>query len=315
MKNFWIQPPQGFNKENRGLTEEALRQKELENGFRFPGTYRKLMKLQNGGALRKQVISGNEDYLVEYFSAIRFDSHEINNCLDLTKFESDIDELYAQFYYCDPKRLIILSHLGSSGVLCFDYGWLRKEALQEPEIVLIGNDGEDFLHYEEVSRFKGFDQFLQLLRADLEESRIIVGIHSEWSFEEFIDKFSEGEKNRFKVRSDDRQGHYNFHQWYEGAIPLHLDDETLESYISSTSINRQEMYYWVEAEGRERTIRTLFTPNQHLSGTALYPDCTEFNILLEVQKSWFDAKVPLQNFCGNQKQREELEIHKIEMLE
>ena len=56
---FWKQPAQGFNEESRGRTEEEINIREKQIGFKFPETYRSLMKLQNGGYIRNSAYYRN----------------------------------------------------------------------------------------------------------------------------------------------------------------------------------------------------------------------------------------------------------------
>ena len=62
VKDIWKQPAEGFTEKTQGRTEEQIRQKESEIGFKFPNLYREHMKLQNGGYLWKNALNFNESF-------------------------------------------------------------------------------------------------------------------------------------------------------------------------------------------------------------------------------------------------------------
>src|SRR5262245_5883416 len=55
LDDFWVQPAKGFARaEAPGLAEAELRAIEERAELALPATYRELMKLQNGGYLRRR---------------------------------------------------------------------------------------------------------------------------------------------------------------------------------------------------------------------------------------------------------------------
>ena len=87
LKNFWIQPSNGFTENTKGVSEEQFQEKEQELGFTFPEKYRDLMKLQNGGYLRKYIL--NDEIDIESFENLKY----VESFLDYLYITKSDDEL------------------------------------------------------------------------------------------------------------------------------------------------------------------------------------------------------------------------------
>lgn len=318
LKNFWVPPCDGFNKSSQGLTEKELQKNEAEIGFCFPVLFRELMKRQNGGYLRRQHLVGQDHYLIEDIKSLPSDnsSDKIPNFLDdylnTTKDEDEVQELRDKFEYCDPTRLIIFSYPGGHAAACFDYGWLQKDTLSEPQVTIIDQDGSDFLDYREIIRFDNFKVFLEHLKMNEEEEKSYLGIQSGLNFDDFMQAYLKiNHQFPLSVCKDNRCGWFNFEKFYSGLIPLTIDNE----YISKLEEGQQEMVRgWVEVSGKETKAFAIFSPNRHLSGTSLFPDSEKANIILEVRKSIFELDILIHKFCCFLKTQKSLYIKTVETL-
>ena len=94
-----------------------------------------------------------------------------------------------------------------------------------------------------------------------------------------------------------------------------MDDISIENYIASlNNVNPKEMFEWVEQNGKKRLIKTIFSPNEHLSGTYLFPDSKIFNIILEVSNTWFSTNRSIDQFCKDLIQDKNYKVQNAEII-
>ena len=311
LKNFWIQPSSGFTNETIGLSEEQLKAKEKVIGFNFPSQYRNLMKAQNGGYLRRYLI--NEEMSLEGFERLEY----VETFLDYlyqTKSEEDLTEMYRQFDFCYPTRLISFANLHGHGVACFDYGWLQKAPLREPAIIFINDDGDDFLHYGIVGKFKHFDELLSAFKHDFsgrywDETALVI--KSELDFESFMKRLAEVWEIALEAKTDNRFGWYNFEKYYVGTVPLVIDDQTVQEYIGQSGADPTNTQEWIAKEGRRRFIKAVFAPNQHLAGTFLFSGQETANIVIEIKNPWFPKRRAVEQLKQQLESEESLKVNAV----
>lgn len=143
----------------------------------------------------------------------------------LTCSEDDIEALNQQFVYCDLKRLVIFG-INGHHVACFDYGWRSESIDLDPKIVLLGDDGNDILHFGILKIFNNFDDFLRAISLPEEASETrCIGIESSLDFDSLCAYLEEDWQTRFEQKRDDYYGWFNFESWYRGTVPLLLDDQ------------------------------------------------------------------------------------------
>lgn len=304
-KNFWIPPASGHTPASQGLTDAQLDAIEQRNGFSFPIAYRSLMRQQNGGTLRYSIL---EDLSVEDFCSLSelFRVASVKENRDLVTFEDyialtctedDIATLDRLFEYCHLDRLIIFAVNGHE-VGCFDYGWRSAAAVVDPQIVFFGDDGEDILHFKILEIITSFDNFLsKIALPDEVDKKRYLGIKSSLNFDSLCTYLEEEWQTRFEQKNDNLYGWFNFEKWYCGNVPLFLDDQTLKIYAEENNTTFLEVLDWVCSKGRTRTITAILSPNQHRSGTYLYPDNPELTLVLEICKPWFPIDRAVEQLC------------------
>lgn len=222
---FWKQPAQGFNEESRGRTEEEIKMREEQIGYKFPETYRSLMKLQNGGYIRKSAYYRNgECKELLYNGAVidRITTQPIGyqTMLDVLSEWKDEDEInsLSPTEYNYLERLPLISHMDGHQWMCFDYGWTEKEIKNEPNIVFFNDRFEEYL------RITNFDEFIKgLVYYGYESCEYNFGITTNDS----IQKLANQIENKFDIeleeKTDNRYGWFNFKTWYSGNIQLEQD--------------------------------------------------------------------------------------------
>jgi hypothetical protein len=303
--NFWIQPATGFTDKSSGRTDAQLDAHERRIGFRLPASYRALMKLQNGGNARFTALPDVNFSFDNYasiateddkFVDVTFEDYVRNTCT-----EEDIDAVKKQYQYCDFSRLIVFSFLNGHDVACFDYGWRDADAREEPAVIFFNDDGAAFLHYEQTGpTFFTFDEFLSSLSlAEHEAGRTYLGVESKLPYSDLIQLLQKKWLTTFKSHTDDRQGWFNFVEWYSGGVPLIMDDKTINEYAKSNGVSLEEMMDWVLSEGRVRNIHSVLSPNQHRAGTYLYSDNPELTLIIEIHKTWFDTRRAIEQLCAD----------------
>jgi hypothetical protein len=301
-KNFWIPPALGYSPSTQGLTESQLAAIESRNGFPFPASYRSLMQQQNGETPRYNTL---QDLLIEDFSCLSDTSQEFITFEDYVRLSytpeqvaEEVSAIAQRFKYCDPKRLILFADNGHS-IGCFDYGWRSGTVADEPKILFFNDDGDDFLHFQITQEIVNFDAFISQLTLPEETSeKTYIGIESSLEFEALCSFLEQAWQTQFEPKKDDFCGWFNFEKWFYGSVPLYLDDQTLEAYAAKNNTTIAEVLDWAATEDRTRLISATLSPNQHRSGTYLYPDNPELTLVLEIDKPWFPIERSIERLCN-----------------
>jgi hypothetical protein len=297
-KNFWIPPALGYTPSTQGLTESQLDTIESRNGFPFPSAYRSLMRQQNGGTPRYGIL---DESLIEEFSCLSETTQEFITFEDymlLTCTPEEVSAIAQIFEYCDPKRLIVFTNSGHS-LGCFDYGWRSETIFDEPKILFFSDDGDEFLHFKTIQEIVDFDAFIdQLTLSEEMEEETYIGIESSLDFDTLCAYLEESWNTSFELQTDDRYGWFNFEKWFYGNVPLYLDDQTLAAYAEKNNTTIAEVLDWASTEDRTRLISATISPNQHRSGTYLYPGNPEVTLVLEIDKPWFPTDRAIERLCS-----------------
>lgn len=305
-KNFWIPPSQGYSSETQGLNELQLLEIEARNGFPLPSAYRTLMQQQNGGTPRYCSL---QELVVSDFVCISNSIQDLvtfEDYLLLTCTKEDISALNRSPNFYNPKRLVVFANSGHE-VGCFDYGWRSKRVVDEPNIVFFSDDGEEFLHFKTIETFASFDAFLDRLKlSDDVRKKTCIDIESSLNFDDLCGCLEADWQTQFEQKTDDYYGWFNFEKWYCGSVPLYLDDRALKIYAEENNTTFQEVLDWMmTSKNRTRSlvyslpevIAAILSPNQHRSGTYLYPDNPELTLVLEISKPWFPIDSAIEQLC------------------
>ena len=146
LNTFWKQPAKGFDEETRGRTEQEICIREKQIGFKFPNTYRELMKLQNGGYIRKSAFYRDGECKELLYNGATIDkispeSIGYQTMYDVLSEWKEKDEMNSlsptEHNYL--KRLPLISHMDGHEWMCFDYGWTEKEEITKPQIVFFNH--------------------------------------------------------------------------------------------------------------------------------------------------------------------------------
>jgi hypothetical protein len=301
--NFLIQPRLGLTESKRGLSDAQLQAYESKIGFKLPESYKALLRAQNGGSTRYGKIKGCEDFCFSGpFSSVSLgDEYRITDFLDYmlaTCEPEEIEELRLPLHPFYPERLILFSGLDGHSAAFLDYGFRSEEPAENPGVVFISDDGDEFCHFCMIgSQFESFDAFLAALSVNEEHTlEVYLGIVANNDFAGTVQRIAHHLNLNLEAHvNDDRNGHFNFDVWHSSKLPLMLDDETLEAYAKEQDSTLEETIAWAEQEGRARKIHCIFSPNQHRAGTHLYPDHPEITVVLEIYKSWFPMQRPIQS--------------------
>lgn len=298
LKNFWIPPAQGYTQLSRGLTLAQLAAIEARNGFPLPAAYKTLMQLQNGEALR---YTQGRELLVEHFLPLSDTAQELVTFEDYMRLSCSDEEILEgkkSLGYCNLQRLIIFA-CESHEIGCFDYGWRTEAVLADPQVVFFCDHGMDILHFGVVQTVANFDTFLaQLELTDHLAHRTYLGIESHHSFDALCALLANAWEVELALQDHNRSGWFNFEKWFQVNVPLYLDDATLRSYAQDNSTTFDDVLDWVSSEGRSRRIASLLYPNQHRSGTYMYPDNPGVLAVLEIPKPWFPVAGPVAQLVG-----------------
>jgi hypothetical protein len=296
-KNFWIPSALGYTQATRGLCEEELAAIESRNTFPLPSAYRRLMQQQNGGTPRYSIL---QDMLIDDFICLSETNQDLvtfEDYLRLTCTQEEISAIAQPSGFFGSNRLIVFANSGHE-VGCFDYGCRSKNIVNEPEVVFFSDDGNEFLHFKIIKTITDFNVFLsQLILPEDLNGKIHIGIESTLNFDGICSFLEERWETRFEQKTDDRYGWFNFEKWFYGSVPLYLDDQTLMAYAEEHNTTFQDILDWVSTEGRMRSIATILSPNQHRSGTYLYPDDPELTLVLEISKPWFTVERAIEQLC------------------
>jgi hypothetical protein len=72
----------------------------------------------------------------------------------------------------------------------------------------------------------------------------------------------------------------------------------LAAYAEKNNTTIAEVLDWASTEDRTRLISATISPNQHRSGTYLYPDNPEVTLVLEIDKPWFPTDRAIERLCN-----------------
>lgn len=288
LNTFWKQPAKGFSEETRGRTEEEICIREEQIGFKFPHTYRELMKLQNGGYIRKSAFYRNGEYRELLYNGATIDKITPNPIGYQTMFDvlsewKDENELKSlsptEFNYL--KRLPLISHMDGHEWMCFDYGWTEKEIKDEPEICFFNGEFKEYL------RIKNFDEFInRVVYYGYESCEYYFGINTEKSIEAVAGIFENFLKIILEEKNDDKYGWFNFEKWYSADLPI---KENLKFSLT-------------------------LSPNKFINNTYLFQDKPSINYVIGIIpiKDKFEA---LPNNSNIYKQRMKVMLNKLEGIE
>jgi SMI1-KNR4 cell-wall len=309
-RNFLKQPAKGLDENSQGRTEEQIGAYEAKVGFKLPASYCELLRQQNGGNVRYQKITGIEDFSFNGgFVELRPElEHYITNFKDyilMTCSEEQLAETQVKLSPFYPERLVLFSGLDGHSAAYFDYGYRQQKPVTAPSIVFIDDDGDDFLHFREIGpKFDSFEAFIDSLQFDTEaDDASYIGIVSNHDYDKTMQQLAQYLGLKLKNYADDeRYGHFNFEQWHSAHVPLELDDKTMVQYAKENGTTLEKMQDWTVSEGKTRNIYSIFSPNQHRSGTYLYPDNPEITVVMEIKKSWFPMQKPIASFTAKLRQ-------------
>lgn len=217
LNTFWTQPAKGFTEETRGRTEQEIQAEEVNRGFKFPHTYRELMKLQNGGYTRRTsfFIDGEQRDMsaqMDKIPAIYYKN--MREWLEEGESEEEI-QAHSKTGFCYPERLVFVSGLHGHEFMCLDYGWDQQESKAEPELC--------FMHQEfkEYARFPSFDAFVEkLVYYGTRCETFQFGLNSELPIEKLADKFSDFLGTRLEEKTDSYYGWWNFEKYYYSNVKV-----------------------------------------------------------------------------------------------
>jgi hypothetical protein len=305
-RNFLKQPAKGFDENSQGRTDEQIAAYEAKVGFKLPASYCEILRQQNGSSVHYQKITGTDDFSFNGgFSELRPElEYYITNFKDyilMTCSEEQLAEAKAKLSPFYPERLVLFSPLDGHSAAYFDYGYRQQKPVAHPSVVFIGDDGDDFLHFGEIGpKFASFEAFIDSLQIDTEaDDASYIGIVSSHDYDGTMQQLAQYFGLNLKSYTDDeRYGHFNFAQWHSAHVPLELDVETMVQYAKENGTTLEKMQEWTVNEGNIRNIYSIFSPNQHRSGTYLYPDNPEITVVLEIKKSWFPMKKPIASFTA-----------------
>lgn len=172
------------------------------------------------------------------------------------------------------------------------------------------------MDYGFVATYKSFNDFLSHFKHEFGErywSETALIIESELSFENFATILGKIWNQDFEFEENDRYGWFNFENYYYGTVPLVMDDKTISLYVEKSGALANEMSDWIEKEGRKRLIKSVFSPNKHISGTYLFPEKSNANIVIEIKNPWFPKKYAIENLKDELKSNQDLKIKEITM--
>jgi hypothetical protein len=256
--DFWIQPAKGFTDRSRGRTEEEIAQIETDIGFRFPSLYRDLMKIQNGGYLRRRAYPYEDGVRELFYNGAKlnpiFEGSVVTVLQDLGEFmeEEELEQLSpTEFNHLD--RLVIASTMYGHSYMCFDYGWQQEAVRSEPEVCFFDLESGD--GFEEYLRVESFEKLVsQLVYYGYESTSFYVVVTSSLSLQELVNRLSTQWNVEFEANTTDRYGWFNFDEWFSGDLPLTTD----------------------------MSLHIVVSPNQHRSGTYLFQHHTDKAFVIEL---------------------------------
>jgi hypothetical protein len=263
------------------------------------------MRQQNGGVMTYTKVDGLEGVAVSLLSGIRTDSAApLMTFRDYILLTCDMDELQEVAEELDlfhPERLVLISGLDGHSGAYLDYGFRSAVPTAVPSVLFIHDDGDDFLHFGVMSpSFPDFDSFVASLGEYTEHAlAVFLGIVSTCTYDELVEQLSDAfALPMTEYQDDDRNGNFNFLRWHSTSVNLELDDATLQEYADTNGTSYEAVVEWAAEEGRTRAIYAVLSPNQHRSGTFLYPDCPQVGMVIEIQVTWFPLERPVGTFIA-----------------
>lgn len=256
--DFWIQPAKGFTDRSRGRTEEEIARIEAGIGFRLPSLYRDLMKIQNGGYLRRRAYPYADGVRELFYNGAVldpiFEGSVVTVLQDLGEFmeEEELEQLSpTEFNYLD--RLVIASTMYGHSYMCFDYGWQQEAVRAEPEVCFFDLEGDN--GFEEYLRVESFEKLVsRLVYYGYESTSFYVGVTSSLPLEALVPVLGNQWGVEFEANTTDRYGWFNFDRWFSGDLPL----------------------------TPKLSLHIVVSPNQHRSGTYLFQNHTDKAFVIEL---------------------------------
>ena len=225
LNTFWKQPAEGFNRDTKGRTEEEICTREEQIGFKFPETYRELMKLQNGGYIRKSAFYRNGECkellyngaIIDKISPKPIGYQTMHDVLSEWKDTDEMNSL-SPTEHNDLKRLPLISHMDGHEWMCFDYGWTENGIKVEPDVVFFNERFEEYL------RIESFDNFVTgLVYYGYESCEYYFGTKTDKSIQSVARLIEDEFSIRFEEKDDNKYGWYNFNKWYSGNLQIQDD--------------------------------------------------------------------------------------------
>jgi hypothetical protein len=223
--DFWLQPAHGFTDETCGRTEAELQVQETRLGIRLPETYRALMKLQNGGYLRKRAYPFGENGVMKelfYNGATLEPLEQAHTFRDyLLNFLSDeeiADEIDLKTHH--PDRLIVISRMDGHSCMCLDYGWQQPQPLDTPGLVFFDFETSEGV-FADYLTIHSFDRLVaDLVYHGYESETYFVGINTVLPLHTVAKQLGERLGVNLSRKTDDHYGWFNFDAWYAGSLDL-----------------------------------------------------------------------------------------------
>lgn len=265
MNNFWKQPAKGFDENSRGRKEDEISERESQIGFKLPQLYKDLMRLQNGGYMRKKGYKSDINDFTggllmngSNIAPINGESHYYDrfDSVLLEYLSQDEIKKWANSEYCYPERLIIISAMDGHSNLCLDYGWKSKFPLLEPEVCAFNLETGDGFP-KEILREKTFADFINnLVYSGYECESFYYSIHYNQTIDELSKYISKNWNIELKEYNDDGYGWYNFDKYFFGLM---------------TDANNIKYRFWL-------------TPNKHIAGTFLFQELSDNLFILKIEE-------------------------------
>ena len=256
LNTFWKQPAEGFTEKTRGRTEDEICMREEQIGYKFPKTYRELMKLQNGGFLRKSSFEYNGELkellyngaIIDGITPVPIGYQNMLDVLSEWMEEDEIDSISpTEYNFLDRLRLI--SHMDGHSFMCLDYGWQQETIKKEPEICFFSDDFNEYL------RLNNFDDFINGLKYyGYTSNEYRFGLLRLNSLELIKDEISKKIDIEFEEKTGSAPGWFNFKKWYRGEL-------LIEKGI---------------------VLQLNLTPNQFSSGNYIFQEREEVEIILSI---------------------------------
>jgi hypothetical protein len=265
LDDFWVQPCEGTgDPRGVGVSESVLREVEARAGIELPASYRALMKLQNGGYVRRRAYYDGREFHQIFINGAEIDSIDpevsrlptLLELLESFMSEAEIREAAAQLPAWQPHRLIVISSLAGHGLVGLDYGYRIEKARDQPEVVLFEDDyGPAKPGYSEELRVQSFDAFVAgLVYYGYESESFHFGTTTARSLEEVARVLEQAIGLPLMQRTDDRYGWFDFNAYY-----------TVSHYLDGLGVH------------------STLSPNQFRSGTRLFQERADVKCIFEIR--------------------------------